>query len=264
MDYIRFVSARLPAVRSISLSAVQPHGRAADNLDLLPDYGVLAAQLPAARRLARQAGLTLLNPYCGLPLCIGWSTDLDHCVEAAEAREGGWQARPGLDNRGNKSHGAPCRRCVLRPWCGGAWHAVWQHRGGAGIAPPAEVVPPWRAGAGAARWQQVVRRTDGFLEALRQLPGPTRWLWTDQLSAADVRSLKTIPGVTVGLTVDARGLSAGRRPDWLRPLHALLRAGGQAWLAVHRPVSAADRQALLVLAERLGVLGVDVLPARAD
>ena len=51
-DYVDFVAARLPRVRSISLSAVQPHGRAADNLELLPDYDVLAPVVRKARERA--------------------------------------------------------------------------------------------------------------------------------------------------------------------------------------------------------------------
>jgi len=266
VDYIRFVARRLPAVRSISLSAVQPHGRAADNLDLLPDYSVLARQLPAAREVAQEAGITILNPYCGLPLCVGWSDDLERCVEAAEARDGGWRARPGIDNQGNKSHGAVCASCVLRPWCGGAWHAYWQHRDGAGIAAPAARVPPWRAGASASRWQSVVSAPGGLTDAhystIQAAKTPTIWLWTDRLTRADVASLLSSRCTAVGLEVTADGLAAGARPDWLRPLRALLRGGCVAHLAVRRPLRSADRVALAALAARLGVAGVDVLPAR--
>jgi hypothetical protein len=267
VDYMRFVARRLPAVRAISLSAVQPHGRAADNLDLLPDYAVLAAQLPLARQVAEAAGITVLNPYCGLPLCVGWSGDLARCVEAAEARDGGWRARPGIDNQGNKSHGAVCRACALRPWCGGAWHAYWRHRDGSGIAPPAQRIPPWRAGAGEARWQSVVRAPGGLsaagLEALQGCQTPTVWLWTDRLRRADVVPLLTSRCSAVGLEVEPGALVAGQAPpDWLRPLRALLRGGRAVHLAVRRPLSEADRTALVALGARLGVDGVDVLPAR--
>lgn len=268
VDYVRFVAARLPAVRSISLSAVQPHGRAAHNLDLLPDYRVLADQLPLARQVAAVADITILNPYCGLPLCVGWSADLSHCVEAAEARDGGWKVRPGIENQGDKSHGVVCRRCVLRPWCGGAWHAYWRHRSGSGIAPPAEVIPPWRSGASAAVWQSVVRAPGGLSasarQALRDAGTPTVWLWTDRLTRADVLPLLQAGCTAVGLEVSAAGLTAGLRPDWIRPLRALLRADCLVYLAVRRPVREPERVALAVLAERLGILGVDVLPERGE
>ena len=259
VDYVRFVSQRLPTVRSISLSAVQPHGRAANNHALMPDYGVLSQQLPQARAVAEAAGITVLNPYCGLPLCVGWSSDLANCVEAAEAQDGGWRQRPGITNRGDKSHGPACRRCVLRPWCGGAWHAYWQHRDGVGIAPPAEVIPPWRVGAASARWQTVTRSPEG----LSQAHSPTVWLWTDRLST-EVVSAVLASQCVLGLEVVPTGLASGQRPDWLRPLRTVLRGGGRAHLAVRRPVLQRDLDALLILADRLGVLGVDVLPERRD
>lgn len=147
-DYVDFVARQLPGVRHISLSAVQPHGRGASNLDLLPDYAVLGPSVRQARERARAHGITLLNPFCGLPLCVGWEEGVS--VEA-EHRETG----PGLENEGNKSHGAPCVHCTHRPACPGAWHAVWTHRGGSGLAPVAEKRAPWAGGAlsqGAVRW----------------------------------------------------------------------------------------------------------------
>jgi MoaA/NifB/PqqE/SkfB family radical SAM enzyme len=147
-DFIDFVATRLSRVRSISLSAVQPHGRARHDLDLLPDYAVLARVIPTARTRAAAANIELLNPYCGLPVCVGWADALGSSVEAIEAAEP-FQDGPaaiGLINRGDKRHGPACRRCALRSRCGGAWHAYWDHRGGSGLQPPVELVPPW-AGA---------------------------------------------------------------------------------------------------------------------
>ena len=71
-DYVSFVAERFARVHAISFSAVQPHGRAASNLELLPDYAVLKSMMPKAIRKARENGIKPLNPYCGLPLCIGW------------------------------------------------------------------------------------------------------------------------------------------------------------------------------------------------
>lgn len=144
-DYIDFVATRLQRVRSISLSAVQPHGRARKNLDLLPDYAVLARIIPLARQRAAAADLELLNPYCGLPVCVGWADALESSVEAIEAEEPQQQptAAIGLINRGDKRHGPQCRGCALRSRCGGAWHAYWDHRGGSGLQPPVALVPPW-------------------------------------------------------------------------------------------------------------------------
>ncbi len=135
--YIAFVSERFPGIAHISMSAVQPHGRAADGA-MLPDYAVLGPAITEAREIASERGIELLNPYCGLPLCAGWADDLEHCVESLDPSTG-----PGLDNAGNKAFGPPCRRCALRPACGGAWHAYWTERGGSGLQAPVQKHPPW-------------------------------------------------------------------------------------------------------------------------
>jgi pyruvate-formate lyase-activating enzyme len=147
VEYVDFVAQRLGAVRSISLSAVQPHGRARKHPELLPDYAVLARFIPLARARAIAAGIELINPFCGLPLCVGWADSLESSVEAVEAQLELELELPapalGLINRGDKRHGAPCRRCALRSRCGGAWHAYWDQRQGSGLRAPVEVVPPW-------------------------------------------------------------------------------------------------------------------------
>ena len=191
-DYVDFVAARLPGVRSISLSVVQPHGRAAKNLDLLPDYAVLARVVPEARARAAAHGIELLNPYCGLPACIGWHDDLDHCVESVEAVAGGWRHTPGVANTGDKRQGPPCVECAVRTRCGGAWHAYWQVRGGSGLAPPIRVVEPWCELAAVAPAQTMVcaPRIDAttwpdIRAALAAAQTPAVWLWTGPVPTDD-------------------------------------------------------------------------------
>ncbi|HHO53493.1 MAG TPA: radical SAM protein, partial [Deltaproteobacteria bacterium] len=191
VSYVDFVAQRLPAVRSISLSAVQPHGRAAQSPELMPDYAVLKVQIPAARARAARHGLTLLNPYCGLPACVGWADDLAHSVEAVEAAEVTPREVPGLDNVGDKRHGPPCRRCALRTRCGGGWHACWDLRDGAGLAP----IEPLDFADGAptalqSRIDAPGGPTDETWRALRRAQTPTVWLCTDRLPAAAARRLQ--------------------------------------------------------------------------
>jgi MoaA/NifB/PqqE/SkfB family radical SAM enzyme len=186
--FVAFVAHRLPRVRTISLSAVQPHGRARADPSLMPDYAVLGPQVLLARKTAQRHGITLLNPYCGLPACVGWQDDLDHSVEAIESRLDGAGPR-GLDQAGNKSHGRPCTRCALRPRCGGAWHAYWQVRAGSGLRPPAQVLPPWEGNC--ARQTVVDGRNQPLPWAdLRRAETQTVWLWTDRLSAAQAAGLR--------------------------------------------------------------------------
>ena len=142
-DYIDFVAQRLPQIRSISLSAVQPHGRAGrnDGPELLPDYAVLRRHIPRAIERAQFHGIELLNPYCGVPLCVGWVHEIEKSVEAIEARQGGWRPTPGIENQGDKIQGEPCSLCAVRTRCGGAWRTYWDVRNGSGIAPRCALQP---------------------------------------------------------------------------------------------------------------------------
>lgn len=114
--YMRFVAERLPRVRSISLSVVQPHGRAGEHPRLIPRYAALSPYVEAALDEADRLGLRVTNPFCGLPLCFGgWSRRLERCVEWSEAALG---RKPG---DGMKTRPPACGACVLRRGCGGLW-----------------------------------------------------------------------------------------------------------------------------------------------
>lgn len=264
-DYVDFVAARLPAVRFISMSAVQPHGRARDDVDLLPDYAVLRTSIQAARERAAAHGIELINPYCGLPVCVGWADDLTCSVEAFEATQGGWRDTPGLDNVGNKSHGAPCRRCALRTRCGGAWHAYWEVRGGSGIAAPWATVEPWCEGAEDAAGQAVLRCAGSWpagLLAAADPEVPTTWLWTDTLTPADVSPL--LRSRVTDLALELTTLDPDALKDTLRAVRRLVQAGRDAQptlrLRVHvgvRPPPGAAPAAVARAASLALVLGVD-------
>lgn len=229
-DYVDFVAERLPQVKVISLSAVQPHGRAAKSLDLLPDYAVLAREVPRARARADAHGITMVNPYCGLPLCIGWDDASDRAVEAIEAlearRSGTKHQAHGLENRGNKHHGAPCRRCALRTRCGGAWHAYWEHRNGSGIAPPVSRVEPFFPDAGRAAGQRVISAPTGLTEThfqrAKDSDAPTIWALSDRLRTGQGLALRSAGVTDLALLVDAPALVHDR--ETLAELHALKQA----------------------------------------
>jgi MoaA/NifB/PqqE/SkfB family radical SAM enzyme len=206
-DYVDFVAERLPRVRAISLSAVQPHGRARQAPELMPDYAVLAREVPRARERARRHGITLLNPYCGLPLCIGWQDDREHSVEAIEALSAraslARHDAHGIENRGNKRHGAPCRACALRTVCGGAWHAYWDLRDGSGIAAPLARVEPWQDGA--APGQSVVSAEalgEAEVARLRAATTPTVWFLCQQLNEGDAARLAQAGVTDLALLTD--------------------------------------------------------------
>jgi MoaA/NifB/PqqE/SkfB family radical SAM enzyme len=209
-DFVEFVAVRFPRIRSISLSAVQPHGRGANNIALMPDYSRLQNSVRRAQQVARENNIELLNPYCGLPLCIGWSNDLPRSVEAIEAT-----APPdprGVDNHGNKRHGAPCVDCGLRGRCGGAWHAYWDVRKGSGLNPPWTAQPPW------GEPQQLQDLVDGRgspINTTLNNAGSTskacRWLWLDAIERADIGSIRSAGVTHIGLDLQVRSIKAASR-----------------------------------------------------
>ncbi|MCA9617555.1 MAG: radical SAM protein [Myxococcales bacterium] len=267
--FVEFVHHRLPRVRAISLSAVQPHGRAAKQLDLLPDYAVLGPEVRRAHARAEALGLLLLNPYCGLPLCVGWSDRRLASVESLEAERawaGGAEAPPGIDNRGNKRHGAPCRRCALRTRCGGAWHAYWDHRAGRGLAPPLTTRAPWWPDAATQPGQAVeVGRANQLHEPLQRLArqsAPTLWLFVDGLAEGDAAQILASPCTDVAILID------GPIPHTLARELAHLRDGGRAQddqlrrcvtLGTRSLGSFTEGHALVEQAAALGVRALELL-----
>lgn len=270
-DFVDFVAARLPRVTFVSMSAVQPHGRGrAHAEELLPDYAVLRTSIAEARRRASVHGIELVNPYCGLPLCVGWQDDLQHSVEACEAEGGGWRRTPGIDNVGNKSQGAPCASCALRTRCGGAWHDYWALRGGSGIEAPVRLVEPWR-GRGAL--DAVVEAPGGItpevIAALDAATAPTVWLWTDRLVEGDAGRLVHSRCTDLALELDSLD------PDVLRTPLAVVRrlvASGRTtlpqtrlrvWVAL-RPAAASNPTAVARVLSTCGRLGVDAVRILSD
>lgn len=264
--YVDFVAARLPRVRSISLSAVQPHGRARSALeDLLPDYERLGPSVREARARARLHGIELLNPYCGLPLCVGWEEDLHASVEAVEAEAGGWRERPGIENAGDKRQGPPCRACALRTRCGGAWFAWWELRGGRGLAPPVSALPPWAEG-GPGPMQSCARVPHEVS------PAPTAWLHADRLGPLDLPALLASPTTDLAWQGPLSALVPG--PGLDRPLVQALRRLDRVnaergdstrlrvWLRLEGMAALAEPA--LELARALGVHAVDLAGPAAE
>lgn len=255
LEYLEFVAARLPRVRSVSLSAVQPHGRAAQDPSLLPDYAVLGPWVREARRLATELGIELLNPYCGLPLCVGWEDGLDRSVEAVEAGEGGWLATPGIENEGDKRQGPACRTCVFRGRCGGAWFAYWEHRGGSGLVPPALLHGPWASPRGS--YEQVVEWSEGGTLVFPEGPRASfRWVRARSLGRAAADRLLDAPVNGVALELRGSALSAAN----LGGLHRLLAARvgrppqrqPAVWLGI-RPVNRLEASRAVAVAAAMGI-----------
>ena len=191
VNYIEYVHQKFPQIIYISLSAMQPHGRGKEdkNIHLLPNYKNLKTIVKKAQQVAQKCGIELLNPYCGLPVCIGWTEAIDKCVESEEAKQGGWMERVGIENRQDKSQGRPCVMCLYRNHCGGAWHAYWEKRGGEGIVAPKKIRLPWKRDRDKEDVVYDIRdyeSIDSCIEDIRTDRGLVRWLLLEHLQKSEV------------------------------------------------------------------------------
>lgn len=120
--YIKFIKNNFSKIRFISLSIVQPRGRAWINKYLVPRYKIISPYVKKALILGARYGLVINNPYCGLPLCIGgWYRYLPQCVEFSEnllnLRQGDAKRRINSE----KMKITACFSCVLNNYCNGVW-----------------------------------------------------------------------------------------------------------------------------------------------
>jgi len=219
VEYVEFVAANLKGVGAISFSAVQPHGRAAKNLDLLPDYAVLKSVMPLAIEAALKHGIKALNPFCGLPLCVGWKDSPNECVEWQESlsREDE-NIGKALENEGNKSHGTPCFDCVFRSRCGGAWHAYWSIRQGSGIEPPQRLQNPLDDRR-PFPYQSTIFAMSGLDEtvfsSLKKIDSPTIWLVIHHFYLDDIDAIARSAATEIALLFDPEQLLGPGAPALL-------------------------------------------------
>jgi len=149
-DYMAFVSGELTGVTAISLSVVQPRGRAWENRStLLPDYRALDPFIRAALKIAHQKGLRVYNPYCGLPICVGgWEhvlkNNMEYRVNKKRRRK-----KQGTDQEYlYKVKGPSCAACALDPFCNGVWKEYAQIYGFSGTKPIKSFLKKKQAPAG--------------------------------------------------------------------------------------------------------------------
>ena len=119
--YVKFVKNTFPEIKFISLSVVQPHGRAWINNYLVPDYRAISPFIREGLRLGAKYGILIINPYCGLPLCVGgWSDHLGHCDE-------------NKDSGTDKIKCPQCASCRLTGSCNGVWKEYVLLHGSSGL-----------------------------------------------------------------------------------------------------------------------------------
>ena len=126
--YVNFVKNNFPEVRSISLSVVQPHGRAWVNNYLVPDYRLISPFVREGLSLGEKYGMLVINPYCGLPLCVGgWRDHLEHCDEYNQG------ARSYANGSTDKIKCPQCASCRLAGSCNGVWREYVLLHGSSGL-----------------------------------------------------------------------------------------------------------------------------------
>lgn len=122
-EYIDFVHKNFPKVNCISLSVVQPNQRAIKNKKIIPRYGDVSPFVEKALDLADKYDITVNNPNCGLPLCVGgWHKRLDRCLDYNENLALKKNLKSAHPRRLiDKIKPASCRKCGLNEFCNGVW-----------------------------------------------------------------------------------------------------------------------------------------------
>ena len=188
---------------SISLSAVQPHGRARQHLDLMPDYGTLRQYVLRAQVVAQEHGIDLLNPYCGLPLCVGWSEAMSQSVEAIEAQA---SHRTGPTELGQQTpwravYGLwpphPVRRCLAR-----LLGPLRRVRDPASLGS----ATPWAPNDDPRSTITDVRESTKSLEDGSSTGAIVHWLWATQLDGLSLKDLLDSGISQVAVDVDLKVL----------------------------------------------------------
>lgn len=121
LQYIKFVKNNFPQIKSISLSVVQPRGRAWRNSYLVPCYKTISPYIKEVLEISKKNGIVIYNPPCGVPLCIGnWYLYLERCVEYYDNL---LRLKQGIkNNRFNEKVKPPtCFLCDLDNFCNGVW-----------------------------------------------------------------------------------------------------------------------------------------------
>ncbi len=120
--YIEFVKNNFPQIKYISLSVIQPRGRAWINKQLVPRYKLISPYIRRGVALGTKYGMVINNPYCGLPLCIGgWYKYLGQCLEYAQNSLKMKSGHKYKNNNSDKVKGRQCAFCRLGNFCNGIW-----------------------------------------------------------------------------------------------------------------------------------------------
>jgi len=135
-EYIHYIKDQFPGIKSMSLSVIQPRGRAENNKYLVPRYDIISPYMKKALILAKERGLPVYNPYCGVPLCIGgWHNYLKDCFEYCQNLT---ELKLGFEKtsfNSDKIKGPGCCKCDLNNFCNGVWKEYVEIHSFSGLKP---------------------------------------------------------------------------------------------------------------------------------
>lgn len=118
VDYVKFVHKEFRSIKYISLSVVQPRGRAWQNSYLVPKYSLISPYINEGLKISKDLSLVLNNPYCGVPFCVGgWEKYLEQCVEYSHVS---------FRSQHDKIKAKQCQKCLYNDYCNGVWKEYYQ------------------------------------------------------------------------------------------------------------------------------------------
>jgi len=126
---ISFIKKEFPEIKEVSLSFIQPHGKALINKELLPNYLEIKDEIRRILKEFKKFNFDVGNPYCGIPLCI-WQNPyfgLDSCLDYQQNEYLRKNKSVSQKNQGKiiikeKKQGQECFNCYLKNLCNGYWH----------------------------------------------------------------------------------------------------------------------------------------------
>ena len=105
--------------------------------------------IESALETARERGITIINPFCGMPVCMTFGMmpleANSEFVCGVEVRQKGISSEALARVESSKTRTPTCRDCYLRSFCLGLWKAYYEIRGDV-VEPPFRSLRFWPQG----------------------------------------------------------------------------------------------------------------------
>lgn len=126
---VHYIKKNFSEINQISLSFIQPHGKAIINKELLPNYLEIRDEINRILKEFKKFNFDVGNPYCGIPLCI-WQNKyfgLESCLDYQQNEYLRKNKIKSFKNQekiiiNEKKQNKQCLNCYLKNFCNGFWH----------------------------------------------------------------------------------------------------------------------------------------------